>query len=64
MPDDTKSPLISGHELKQHIPYSFQHLRRLEAAGKFPRRVRLGPNRIGWVRQEIEQWLATRMGER
>ncbi len=62
--DNAKKPLINGHELKIYIPYSPQQLRRLEAAGKFPRRVRLGPNRVGWVRQEIELWLAARLEER
>jgi len=40
--------LVSKKELKTvcGIPYTPQHIGRLEAAGKFPKRVWLGPNRV------------------
>lgn len=31
---------------------------RLEAEGKFPRRVRLGENATGWYAHEIDEYLA------
>lgn len=39
--------LVSKKELKSvcGIPYTPQHIGRLEAAGKFPKRVNLGPGR-------------------
>ena len=37
------------------------HLYRLEDQGAFPTRKRIGANRIAWVRDEVEQWLAKRM---
>jgi predicted DNA-binding transcriptional regulator AlpA len=50
---------------KRGIPYSNTHLRRLEAAGRFPKRIRPGTGRlILWDEQEIsahqEQLLAER----
>jgi len=33
---------------------------RWEAAGDFPRRRRLGPNRVAWLREELEEWIASR----
>lgn len=33
---------------------------RLERAGDFPRRLRLGPNAVGWDAAEVEGWLASR----
>jgi len=33
---------------------------RLERAGQFPQRRRLGPNAIGWVENEIDEWIASR----
>ena len=48
--------LRSG-ELQSIVPYSLNHIRRLEAAGSFPQRVRLGANRVAWVREEVEAWL-------
>jgi prophage regulatory protein len=35
------------------IFFSRRHLDRLEAAGKFPRRVALGTNKVAWVTDEI-----------
>ena len=33
---------------------------RLERRGDFPRRVRLGPNSIGWIETEVEEWIESR----
>ena len=33
---------------------------RLERAGKFPRRRKISPGTIGWLRSEIAAWLADR----
>ncbi|WP_210243415.1 AlpA family phage regulatory protein [Mesorhizobium sp. B2-4-14] len=46
------------------IPYSKPHLWRLCKAGKFPRPVKLGENRIAFVEDEIDAWLAQRVAER
>lgn len=35
-----------------------------ERAGRFPKRVSLGPNSVGWLRSEIRAWLAARAAER
>ena len=56
--------MISKRQLKELVLYSPQHLARLEKAGKFPMRVQLGPNRVGWVEGEILDWLQKRLDER
>jgi prophage regulatory protein len=56
--------LIRASELASLVPYSAVQIRRLEDAGAFPRRVRLGANRVGWVRSEVDQWLRDRIEER
>ena len=33
---------------------------RLERAGKFPQRLRLSSNRVGWYQNEVEKWISTR----
>lgn len=33
---------------------------RLERAGKFPARRKLSANAVGWLRSEVEDWLASR----
>jgi hypothetical protein len=40
------------------------HIWRLEKAGRFPRRVKLGPNSVGWVSTEIDAWIEARIAER
>lgn len=61
---NTAPELIVADELSLRIPYSQNQLRRLEAQGSFPKRVRVGANRVAWVRQEIDQWIEERMAER
>jgi prophage regulatory protein len=68
MPDDNGkdlSPLhhlriVTQKELRVLVPYTPQHILRLEKSGKFPRRIKLGQNRIGWRLMDIETWLAAR----
>ena len=61
---NTLPELILTSEIVQRIPYSQNHLRRLEAKGSFPKRIRIGTNRVAWVRQEIDNWIAARLNAR
>jgi prophage regulatory protein len=56
--------LISSDEIRNWAPYSLNHIRRLEASGDFPRRVRIGPNRVAWIRGEIDDWVEQRIAAR
>ena len=58
--------LVSKKELKTvlGIPYSFAHIARLEAVGKFPRRVKLGACRVAWVLDEVSQRIEERVALR
>ena len=56
--------LLSKRQLKEKVLYSPQHIARLEKAGKFPPRVRIGPNRVGWVESEVEEWIRQRLESR
>ena len=53
--------ILSKRELKKLVLYSPQHVARLEKAGKFPKRVKLGANRVGWIESEILDWLQLRI---
>jgi prophage regulatory protein len=57
------SELVLKREIEARIPYSMNHLRRLEAQGSFPKRVRIGANRVAWVRGEIDDWLQCRISQ-
>jgi prophage regulatory protein len=58
--------LVSKKELKSvyGIPYSFQHIARLEVAGRFPQRIQLGQCRVAWLSEEVETWIGERVSQR
>jgi len=59
--------IIDWKQLKSMQPYSRQHIARLEAQNRFPRRVRLGNGprtRCGWVHDEVTAWLEERANRR
>jgi len=56
--------ILSKRQLKELVLYSPQHIARLEAAGRFPTRVQLGHNRVGWIEQEVLDWLQQRIDAR
>lgn len=56
--------ILSKRQLKELVLYSPQHVARLEKAGLFPKRVQLGPNRVGWVESEVLEWLDQRLANR
>ena len=58
--------VIPRHALEpaKGITYSDAHLRRLEIAGKFPKPIRLGKNKIAYPEDEIDAWLEEKRRER
>jgi prophage regulatory protein len=56
--------ILSKRQLKELVLYSPQHIARLEKAGLFPKRVQLGPCRVGWVEDEVLDWLQSRLDGR
>ena len=56
--------LLTKSEVRNRVCYSPHHIARLEKAGRFPKRVMLGPNRVGWLEEEIDRWIQDRVDER
>lgn len=56
--------LICKKELTKLVKYSSQHIARLEKAGCFPKRLRLGQNRVAWLLAEVEEWIDERLAKR
>lgn len=56
--------IIDKKELRRLVPYTATHIARLERAGTFPRRIRLGGNRVGWILGEVLDWIDARKRER
>lgn len=56
--------MLNKRQVKELVLYSPQHIARLEAAGQFPKRVQLGVNRVGWIEEEVLDWLQQRIDAR
>ena len=56
--------LLSKKQVREKVLYSFAHIARLKAVGLFPKRVPLGPGRVGYVEEEVENWIIKRIAER
>ena len=51
---------LTKKELLKRIPYSDQHILRMEKTGQFPLRCPLGPGRVGWDEAEVEAWVQSK----
>ena len=56
--------ILSKRTVRELVLYSPQHIARLEKAGLFPKRVQLGPSRVGWIESEVLDWLEARIKRR
>jgi len=59
--------LVGKKELRTIVLYSDAHIARLEAAGQFPKRLRLGNGprcRVGWVLSEVQAWWQSKLASR
>ena len=52
--------IVGAAERRQLVPYSDMHIWRLEKAGKFSKRIKLGAHRVGWSYGEILAWIEAR----
>ena len=63
--DDTRSFGVAREpERKKITGVSRTQWWRLEGKGDAPKRVRLGPNMVGWLRDELYSWIAERAAKR
>jgi prophage regulatory protein len=56
--------LITKAELRRMVPYTPQHILRLEKQNKFPKRIQVGDNRVAWILAEVQSWIDARVGQR
>ena len=66
MSNATSAPdkrVLSQEDVLDRVPLSRTTLWRLERAGLFPTRIKISPNRVGWVEADIDRWLERRRGD-
>lgn len=57
--------LLMFSELRDYdVTLGRKQIARLEAVGRFPKRVQISDNRIGWVKVEIEAYVKSRIEAR
>jgi len=56
--------IIRKKELLKIVGLSDPTIWRMEGAGKFPRRIRLGGNSVGWYESEIIEWMEKKRQDR
>ena len=61
MREDTQ--IICFDELRKLIPLSRSTIWRMERAGEFPQRIRIGKRRVGWRYSEVLAWIDSRQGQ-
>ncbi|HJN61625.1 MAG TPA: AlpA family phage regulatory protein, partial [Alphaproteobacteria bacterium] len=53
--------ILRWREVAPIIGCSRMTIARMEKAGTFPQRIRIGNGSVGWLEHEVEAWLAQRM---
>ncbi len=65
MPESKMTPrIIRKPELLNILGLSDPTVYRMEKAGCFPKRLRLGGNSCGWLQSEVDGWIAERAAAR
>ena len=62
MRDDDR--LLTMADLKEFVPYSKPTIYQLIREARFPKQLRLGPNRVAWRRSEVLNWIDESAAER
>ena len=55
---------LDARAVRHCVGYGSLQLGRLEAAGKFPKRIQLGPCRVGWSFRDVLDWMQSKVDER
>ena len=53
--------LLVENQLSNIVPYSRSHIWRLEQEGSFPKRIKIGQNRVAWLASEIDEWIEAKI---
>ena len=60
----TDIELIDSATVEEMVSVSRRTVDRMEVAGTFPRRIRIGYSTVRWVRSEVEEWLKDQVAAR
>ena len=52
--------ILNAQQVIQITNLSRVTIWRMERAGKFPQRINISPNRVGWREDDINEWIESR----
>ena len=64
MADLTSMKILRWRQVAPIVGCSRMTIARMEKTGTFPLRIRIGNGSVGWLKHEVEEWLAQRMAVR
>ena len=53
--------ILSAKEVAEKTSFSTGHLRRLAKENKFPKPVQISENRSGWLEEDVNKWIESRI---
>ncbi|MCZ6483429.1 MAG: AlpA family phage regulatory protein [Alphaproteobacteria bacterium] len=56
--------VLSKRATAAKVNYSVPHIDKMVSQGRFPRKIQLGPNKIGFLESEVDAWIEERVRER
>lgn len=62
--ESSRPRIFNVNELRTEIGLSQRTIWHMVSTGSFPRPIRIGPRRVGWLASEIDAWVAERIRER
>jgi prophage regulatory protein len=62
-PADKPVRILRGPALLEKTGLKKSHQQKLESAGQFPRRIKLGERASGWLESEVDAWIAERVAQ-
>jgi prophage regulatory protein len=63
-PNQTPHRIVLAGDLRELAGYGETALKEMVAAGVFPKPVRLGPRKLGWLLAEVIRWQEQKIAER
>lgn len=60
MNNENQKRIVRKPELLGKVGLSDATVARLEKAGRFPQRIQLGENSVGWFSDEVSKWMESR----
>ena len=56
--------VLRKKDIREKLGLSDVTIWRMERDGDFPQRIKIGPNSVGWIESEVDQWIEQRAAER